>query len=1103
MRRQGTDRRRGPATVLPACGALGAACLVAAGASGESSWLLPTNGAFSSPVNWSSGVPGPRDDAVFGAIEGTAPFIAVVPSALSVAGLRVTNQSPVLHGLGVGSLAIGSSFTILGSNAAPPTLRLTGIEIDGPNVSGAIGVTLGTGHLRVGADAVLQLDRCTVGQWGGHGTITIEAGGVLRGGGAPNGWLVGFGSGGEGAIDVQAGGLFDLGGDDLDIGRTIGQGDVEVGAGALLDLNGGVCRVGSGVGSIYSGTGTLTLHGTLEDADRVEVGNHATGVLHLEPGASMIAPLSIGLDGTGSVQVSGSHALTDVHFGTPHGPSGVLHASGAATSLSVELLAADLGSTPIGMVTVDDGALATIALARGRMLALSATGGAEIVVERTEPIDSLVVSASDAVSLVDLPPMTLGKGDGLTLHASGGASITIDSLVGNEGSSASIDLTNNGMLNAIGGIDAGACTLVIGSGSRLLTGGFSKSASLTILTLPRTEAAIVSNGPAVIGGDLLIQSGGWSPPGGMEVPLISASSLTLTGGVGLPSFFGFPTLLRVDDRSAALRIFDHVDGIDAGPPLRMNQGTSVAVPVTVTVDGILYDVSSRVTWSVADPLIADVIPGDATNGGERIAAIGPGTTLATAHFGPASVDVEVIVTAGSWAVRLVSGIGLSYGNGDSGSTDPGVFGSDSYVRPGACSDDGTIVAFATEASNLLPGDLAGWHTLVADLSDRHFESPGAPEGSDPPVWSGIWPRVSGNGRYVVLSGSTGTTTQVFVADRVAGTIEQVSLSTSGGTPSQQCWDGWVSNDGRFVLFRSLANNLVPGDTNGRVDVFLRDRLMGTTTRVSRAPDGSQLAVDSEPLDLSADGRYAFFRRLHAGWQVGYRYDRITDSIDLATANAAGSEPQASVLEAHIAADGRWLTFLAVGPELFVPGPTPLGAQVYQRDLITGALRAVSMAEDGLWASAPIDAFAVTGDARFVGLATRAVNLAAGSPPNGLRKLVRIDGRNRTAVLLSSPEGTPFNADVDGAIDIADGGQRIFFSSEASNVTPLDLAGHHDVFAIDRPVDPVGDFNGDGSIGAADLAMLLGAWSSDRYDLDGDGIVGAGDVAILVAGWQSM
>jgi Tol biopolymer transport system component len=106
--------------------------------------------------------------------------------------------------------------------------------------------------------------------------------------------------------------------------------------------------------------------------------------------------------------------------------------------------------------------------------------------------------------------------------------------------------------------------------------------------------------------------------------------------------------------------------------------------------------------------------------------------------------------------------------------------------------------------------------------------------------------------------------QIFVHDRATGETTRVSESTDGAQPDDASWLGDISGDGRFVAFQSYATNLVAGDTNGAngpsygFDVFVRDRQHGTTTRVSVASDGAQADAPSFSGSLSADGRVVVF-----------------------------------------------------------------------------------------------------------------------------------------------------------------------------------------------------------------------------------------------------
>src|SRR5438132_451471 len=90
----------------------------------------------------------------------------------------------------------------------------------------------------------------------------------------------------------------------------------------------------------------------------------------------------------------------------------------------------------------------------------------------------------------------------------------------------------------------------------------------------------------------------------------------------------------------------------------------------------------------------------------------------------------------------------------------------------------------------------------------------------------------------------------------AGATERVSVNSAGNEVHGSSARPALSADGRFVAFTSLATNLVPGDTNGTWDVFIRDRQTGTTERVSVDSAGNQ--VSGWYPAISADGRVVVF-----------------------------------------------------------------------------------------------------------------------------------------------------------------------------------------------------------------------------------------------------
>jgi hypothetical protein len=165
---------------------------------------------------------------------------------------------------------------------------------------------------------------------------------------------------------------------------------------------------------------------------------------------------------------------------------------------------------------------------------------------------------------------------------------------------------------------------------------------------------------------------------------------------------------------------------------------------------------------------------------------------------------------------------------------PGFY--DSYDP--AIGADGRFVAFLSKATNLIGTDTNGDTVCdiapcdtngVADVFLRDRDTDG----------DGVFDEAGTLATTRISESSAGGQAATFGASEVA-----------------------ISADGRFVAFVSRASNLVEGDTNGLRDVFVRDRVSGATQRVS-VPDGNVASAQgngaSDSPDLSADGRFIVFK----------------------------------------------------------------------------------------------------------------------------------------------------------------------------------------------------------------------------------------------------
>jgi Tol biopolymer transport system component len=176
---------------------------------------------------------------------------------------------------------------------------------------------------------------------------------------------------------------------------------------------------------------------------------------------------------------------------------------------------------------------------------------------------------------------------------------------------------------------------------------------------------------------------------------------------------------------------------------------------------------------------------------------------------------------------------------------------------------------------------------------------------------------------------------VYVRDRATDTTEQVSLPTRY-VYKMSSWAPSISGDGGVVAFSSNVTSLVPDDTNKASDVFVFDRTRKTTTRVSTAADGTQADGPSQGVRLSADGRRVAFVSGAANLVPGdtngvadvFIKDLETGVVERVSVAADGTEANGATSTASLSRDGR-VAFAATATNL-VPGDTNGVADVFLR-----------------------------------------------------------------------------------------------------------------------------------------------------------------------------
>ena len=188
-----------------------------------------------------------------------------------------------------------------------------------------------------------------------------------------------------------------------------------------------------------------------------------------------------------------------------------------------------------------------------------------------------------------------------------------------------------------------------------------------------------------------------------------------------------------------------------------------------------------------------------------------------------------------------------------------------------------------------------------------------------------------------VAGDTNAVADVFVHDLATGLTTQVSRAPDGSQLTLPSQVPALSADGRIVAFDSYDEALVPGDTNHSLDVFVHDTAAGTTVRASRASGGAQGNNPSSQPMLSADGRFVMFTSLATNLVPGdtngfydvYRHEIATG----ATSRLSPGTEVGNSFPAALSADGRWVVFVSEAENL-VPGDTNLRPDVFVRGLLS-------------------------------------------------------------------------------------------------------------------------------------------------------------------------
>lgn len=374
------------------------------------------------------------------------------------------------------------------------------------------------------------------------------------------------------------------------------------------------------------------------------------------------------------------------------------------------------------------------------------------------------------------------------------------------------------------------------------------------------------------------------------------------------------------------------------------------------------------------------------------------------------------------------------------------------------SADGRYVAYASAASNLTANDTNG--AMDVFRYDRNtgtticcsvISGTATLGASDSYV-----PAISGNGRHVFYStpnnldpNYSASDWKVFGHDCQTNVTSLICLSNTGQTPSGggcgYYYKSIASNDdGSIVAFAADATNLVTGDTNGKVDVFVRNRTAGTTILASRT-DAALGNNGSYAPWLSADGNFLAFQTYATNFggtdangvsDIYWRDLRDTALVLVSTSTDGGFGNGTSDVDGGISNDGRYVLFHSAASNL-VANDTNGQADIFLRDVSGQSTIRINVNKTGTQANNGGDWCALAGDVLIAAFESYASNLVTDDTNSARDIFVYLDAAlANTAPVASNVEVTThMNTPVSGTLSATDAdGDPLTFAASLTSET---------------------------------------------------------------------
>ncbi|MFG1222317.1 TolB family protein [Xanthobacter wiegelii] len=390
--------------------------------------------------------------------------------------------------------------------------------------------------------------------------------------------------------------------------------------------------------------------------------------------------------------------------------------------------------------------------------------------------------------------------------------------------------------------------------------------------------------------------------------------------------------------------------------------------------------------------------------------------------------------------------------------------SDSYGP--VFSSDGTKVVFYSYASNLVPGDGNGAGDIfVKDLTTGVITRISTDASGAQANGSSYRPVFSPDGTKVafysygsnLVPGDTNGANDIFVKDLTTRVITLVSTDGTDAQGNSSSYGPVFSPDGTKVAFYSLASNLVPNDTNGAIDIFVKDLLSGETIRIATNATGAQGNDYSYQAVFSPDGTkvafYSYASNLVAGDTNNnadiFIKDLNSGAVTLVSTDAAAIQGNSSSYTPVFSPDGTKVAFTSVATNL-VPGDTNGIVDVFVKDLTTGMVTLVTADATGVQADSDSYSPQFSPDGTKLAFYSYATNLVPGDTNNTPDVFVKDLTTGIVTRLSTDAAGAQGNGYSDSPVFSPDG-NKVVFNSGAPNLVPDDTNYTTDIFVKDLSV----------------------------------------------------